>query len=64
MRVEASLHCLSKLVFSGPRAGSGGVLVLLKSSKILLRTFLKKEQDPAPRLRCSSQVSASPPFPD
>ena len=25
IRVEASLHCLSKLVFSGPRTGPGGL---------------------------------------
>ena len=85
--VEASLHCLSKLVFSGPRTGSGGppswneksfikwffhllgTSVLQKGSKTLFCIFLKEEPERCFKaaLLCldgSSQVSASPPFPD
>jgi len=76
IRVKASLYCLSKLVFSGPRTGSGGpsipppMLPFLggfSSAERLKNTVMYIPFCPKAAmlsLDCSSLVSASPPFPD
>ena len=56
--VDVSVHSSPKLMFRGPRSGSGGTplwfsfvgaLVLQKNSKILLCIFLEEEPGPCPR---------------
>ena len=57
IRVDASFHSFLKLVFSGPGTGSGGlplwfsfvgVIVLQKSSKVLLCVSLEEQPEPCP----------------
>ena len=55
IKVEASLHCLSKLVFSGLRTGSGGppscweFQFFRRAQRYCY--FLQRNQDPVPRLQ-------------
>ena len=78
IRVDASFHSSSELVFSGPGLILVvlfscllflGVLVLQKNSEILLYIFLDEELRPCPKaallfLDCSSLVFVSLPIPD